>query len=208
MHYTRVMLLLASQLAATAGTATAMRSSVAAHDVALQAAPWAMPLCVAGVLVSGCLAGVASSARAALALLFAFTACESVLVGYATMQAPLVLVGVAGGGTALFFVACCVLVGFCKVDFGWLGGALLVGSFGVLMGGVLTLVVPSFALLSWLTACGVALFCGYVLYDLSMLVHRFGPDDAVVAALCLYADIVGLFVYVLQCLTLSDTSTS
>ena len=108
--YMRVMLLLAAQLAVTAGTASAMRACAPLRDASMQAAPWVMPLSIVGVIASGCFSGVTSSAGTALALLFTFTMCESILIGYATMQVPIGFVAIAAGGTALFFVASCVFV--------------------------------------------------------------------------------------------------
>ena len=47
---------------------------------------------------------------------------------------------------------------------------------------------------------GALLFCGYILYDTSLIVHHFGPDDYVVAAVTLYLDIVNLFLMLLDML--------
>ena len=35
-------------------------------------------------------------------------------------------------------------------------------------------------------------------YDTSLIVHNFGPDDYVIAAINLYLDIVNLFLYLLE----------
>ena len=47
---------------------------------------------------------------------------------------------------------------------------------------------------------GALLFSGYILYDTSVILHKLGPDDYIVAAINLYLDIVNLFLYLLQIL--------
>ena len=39
-------------------------------------------------------------------------------------------------------------------------------------------------------------FCGYILYDTSNLIHKYGVDDYVPAALELYLDVLNLFLKV------------
>jgi FtsH-binding integral membrane protein len=85
-------------------------------------------------------------------------------------------------------------------DFSWMGA--------YLYGGLCLLIVWSFIafLVGFQTGdlyaiIGSLLFCGYILYDTSNILHRYSPDDAVVAALELYLDIVNLFLYLLDLLT-------
>ena len=44
------------------------------------------------------------------------------------------------------------------------------------------------------------LFCGFILYDTSNLLHLYGPDDYVEASIALYLDIINLFLYLLEIL--------
>merc|ERR1711920_298973 len=77
-------------------------------------------------------------------------------------------------------------------DFSWMGGmmrwGLLASIFGI--GGGLVY-----------STCGALLFCGYILYDTHRVMEVYGPDDAIVAAIELYLDIVNLFMYLLQLLS-------
>ena len=47
---------------------------------------------------------------------------------------------------------------------------------------------------------GIVIFCGYVIYDVSMICQKLGYDDYIVAALELYLDIINLFLRILHVL--------
>ena len=47
---------------------------------------------------------------------------------------------------------------------------------------------------------GALIFCGYILYDTSVIIHHLGPDDYIMAAITLYLDIINLFLYMLEIL--------
>jgi FtsH-binding integral membrane protein len=47
---------------------------------------------------------------------------------------------------------------------------------------------------------GALLFCGYILFDTSMILHHYGPDDYIMAAIALYLDLINLFLYMLELL--------
>ena len=98
--------------------------------------------------------------------------------------------------TAAVFLSLTTYVHVTKKDFSWMGGALFAGLmilivwsfmsmlFGATFGGVGHTV---FALI------GALLFCGFILYDTSNLLHLYGPDDYVEASIALYLDIINLF---------------
>jgi FtsH-binding integral membrane protein len=86
-------------------------------------------------------------------------------------------------------------------DFGYLGRMLFFALIGLIVFGVIgffvhfgggTIVIYSLI--------GTAIFCGFVLYDVSNIKLRYGPDDYVVATLQLYLDFINIFWYVLQLL--------
>ena len=193
----RVFALLAVQLACTAGGVAAMRASEGTRDAVRAATPWLVPLSFAGSMACSCAIQCAESARGGLALLFAFTACETALLGALTLPvAQLPLLAAAACSVGLFAALAAVAD---RIDVvGWTGW-LLAGTAGLLVGGVVEVLLPSAALHGWLVAGGVALFGAWVVYDVSTMRHM-GPDDAIVATLNLYMDVIGLFVYVLQCL--------
>lgn len=85
-------------------------------------------------------------------------------------------------------------------DFQWMGGLLSMGLMGMLM----------FSFLGWIfgfhggivySLFGVVLFCGYILYDTQRVMKIYGPDDAIMASIELYLDILNLFLYILELLS-------
>lgn len=90
-------------------------------------------------------------------------------------------------------------------DFTWMGGMLTMSLFGLIFCGLIGalfgfsggIVVP---------IVGTIVFCGFILYDTSRILRVYGPDDAIIAAIELYLDIVNLFLYILEILSRSDNS--
>lgn len=86
-------------------------------------------------------------------------------------------------------------------DFGYLGRTLFWALIGLIVIGLIGLFVhwtQGFGLIYALA--GVAIFTGFVLYDVSNIKNRFGPNDYVIATVSLYLDFVNIFWYVLQIL--------
>ncbi len=103
--------------------------------------------------------------------------------------------------TAAVFVSLTTYVFVTKHDFSWMGAALTVG--------LVILILSSFMFMFFnfgsgarmvFSVGGALLFSGYILYDTSVILHKLGPDDYIVAAINLYLDIVNLFLYLLQIL--------
>ncbi|NXR06889.1 LFG4 protein, partial [Semnornis frantzii] len=47
-------------------------------------------------------------------------------------------------------------------------------------------------------AAGALLFCGFIIYDTHLLMHKLSPEEYIVAAINLYLDIVNLFIHLLN----------
>lgn len=115
--------------------------------------------------------------------------------GYLILQAFMITMG-AFGGLSLYALKS-------GQDFTWMGGmlsmalfALILTSFvGMLFGFSGGIVMP---------ILGCLIFCGYILYDTSRILRVYGPDDAIIAAIELYLDILNLFLYVLEILSRSE----
>ena len=140
-----------------------------------------------------------------LLLLMGFTLCEAYFLGvvgaeYASKQQDVLLL-CSVGWTLAIFAALSGYVHVTKRDMTFLEGGLTVGTL-VLVGMALFLaLMPQFALgRVLLSGCGVVIFCGYILYDTSTMLHYMTPDDAIMAAVQLYLDIVNLFMCLLQLL--------
>ncbi|MGC4001738.1 MAG: Bax inhibitor-1 family protein [Pirellulales bacterium] len=103
----------------------------------------------------------------------------------------------AGLITAVLFGGLSAIVFLTKADFSGLGKYLGFGCFalmavaviGMFMGPGLGLIVPGF---------GVALMCGYILYDTSNVMHHYSTKQYVAASLALFATLATLFYYVLR----------
>lgn len=47
---------------------------------------------------------------------------------------------------------------------------------------------------------GALLFCGFIIYDTHLLMHKLSPEEHVLASINLYLDIVNLFLHILRIL--------
>ncbi|XP_077231736.1 protein LIFEGUARD 2-like [Tasmannia lanceolata] len=86
-------------------------------------------------------------------------------------------------------------------DFGFLG-PFLFGSLTVLLVyGIIQIFFPlgKIAVMIY-GALGVILFSGYIVYDTDNLIKRFTYDEYICASICLYLDIVNLFIFLLTLL--------
>jgi FtsH-binding integral membrane protein len=87
-----------------------------------------------------------------------------------------------------------------KRDFSYLGGFLFVGITALIVAGIVMWFVHSTLLHTVYALGGVLLFCGYTLYDTSVIMNRLGPDEAVAGAVSLYLDFLNLFLFILNLL--------
>ena len=101
----------------------------------------------------------------------------------------------AFGTTAVIFGALAAFVTTTKKDLRWLGNYLFVGLFALIIWGLAGLF---FNMGGVPPLIGVLLFSGFILFDVSRLVHQFREDEYVVATLSLYLDFLNLFLFVLQ----------
>ena len=109
----------------------------------------------------------------------------------------------ASGLTALAFVALSAYVHITRKDFSFLSGMLFVGLIVVVVASLVGLFVPSQAYQMTIAAVSALLFCGYILYDTSDIIHG-GETNYIVAAMRLYLDILNLFLSLLRLLSRRD----
>lgn len=139
--------------------------------------------------------------------LAAFTLAESVSVGVvcAVHDSAVVLASfaVAAGLFALLSVAACAMRR--PLDHpAWVGVPLAL----LLTAAVFATFNMAVGPLPWMhvgvSVLGLLAVSGFVLYDTSQLMHRYGPDEAIQAALQLYLDAINLFLCGLQLLSGTD----
>jgi FtsH-binding integral membrane protein len=87
-----------------------------------------------------------------------------------------------------------------KKDFSYLGGFLCASLLALIIGGFVLMFFHSSMLSLLYSIGGIVIFCGYILYDTSQIIHRLGPDEAVGGAISLYLDFINLFMFILRLL--------
>jgi modulator of FtsH protease len=91
-----------------------------------------------------------------------------------------------------------------KEDFSFLYGALIVGTMGIFLSGLLLLFTGSPILHLVYGFAGVMLFSGYVLYDTSRVMQRYPPGAVIPACISLYWDVFILFLWILRILAMTS----
>jgi modulator of FtsH protease len=109
------------------------------------------------------------------------------------------IVGLAAGGTGIIFLTLAGIATTTKKDFSFMGKFLLVGIILLIVASLanIFLQIPAMALA--LSAIGVLLFSGFILYDVSRIVNG-GETNYVMATLSLYMSIYNLFTSLLHLL--------
>ena len=145
-----------------------------------------------------------------LILLLLFTIFQGYIVGFVCttyMSAGLgTLVACAFLATTTIFGLLSLYVHVTRIDLNYISGTLCAGLFALLFLGLVGVFMPTFIMQAVIAAFGIVIFSGFVLYDTSMMLHYMSVDDAIVASVQLYLDFVNLFLYILQCLSLSSAA--
>jgi modulator of FtsH protease len=89
-----------------------------------------------------------------------------------------------------------------RKNFSYLGAALSMGIWVILGAMILGIFLHSAAFHLAIASAGVLLFCGYILFDTSRILHE-PDDDPIGAALRLFLDVVNLFVFLVRILASS-----
>jgi len=197
----RVAFLLASALILTAGAA--------AWAAQAQLSPALfMPLAI-GTIVCAFAIGAASRSNPALGmvLLYVLSALEGLLIG--PMLGAIargfaqgsMIIGEAASLSAILVAGLGSYAWISNKDFGSLGKALFWALLGLIVVGLIGMFVSMGGFGSLLYALvGTVIFCGFVLYDVSNIKLRYGPQDAVAATVALYLDFLNLFLFLLRIL--------
>ncbi|GAB1604485.1 protein lifeguard 1-like [Argonauta hians] len=131
-------------------------------------------------------------------MLYIFTLCEGVLLGFISSFYSQDAVMMAVGVTALVSVALTLFAFQTKWDFTTMGGMLFVFLIVLIIFGFLCMIIPN-RMTSLVYSCAAALlFSLYLVYDTQLMLggkHRYSlsPEEYIFAALNLYIDIVQIF---------------
>ena len=109
------------------------------------------------------------------------------------------LIGVAAGGTGVIFFTLAGIATVTRKDFGFMQNFLFVGLVLLVIASIANLffAIPAASLA--ISAVAILLFSGYILYDVSRIIHG-GETNYVMATMSLYLDIYNIFVHLLNLL--------
>ncbi|MBM3350934.1 MAG: BAX inhibitor (BI)-1/YccA family protein [Betaproteobacteria bacterium] len=109
------------------------------------------------------------------------------------------IVGLAAGGTGVILFTLASVATTTKKDFSFMGKFLLVGIILLIVASLANIFLQIPAMTLALSAIGVILFSGFILFDVSRIVNG-GETNYVMATLSLYMSIYNLFTSLLQLL--------
>ena len=109
------------------------------------------------------------------------------------------LIAMAAGGTGAIFFTLAGIATVTKKDFGFLGKFLFIGLVVVLLAMLANVFFQIPALALTVSAVAILIFSGYILYDISQIVHG-GETNYISATLNVYLDVYNIFVHLLNIL--------
>ncbi|KAL5459894.1 hypothetical protein EMCRGX_G033282 [Ephydatia muelleri] len=133
-------------------------------------------------------------------LLLAFTVLESVSLGTIVTYYDQSTVFEAFFITAVVFMALTSYTMQSKYDFSTWGASLFSFLLVLIVAGLFQLIFGGGPFEMVLSVGGALLFCGYIIFDTHLIMHKLSPEDYIVASVNLYLDVINLFLYVLRIL--------
>ncbi|MBE3550530.1 MAG: Bax inhibitor-1 family protein [Brockia lithotrophica] len=135
--------------------------------------------------------------------LYAFTAVTGFALAFPVYAYVSVLggqlVAAAAGITAVSFLVLSAYASRAESDFSFLGGFLLAGTIGLVLVGLLGLFLPMGPLVNYVyTIGGIAIFTGWILYDISQYRNGIPARDLPMAVVSVFLDVVNLFLFILR----------
>ncbi|XP_064021968.1 protein lifeguard 4 [Pogoniulus pusillus] len=133
-------------------------------------------------------------------LLFGFTLLEALTVGIAVSFYDASVVFQAFLLTTAVFLGLTAYTSQSKRDFSRFGAGLFTCLWILILSCFLRLFFYNDTVELVFAAAGALLFCGFIIYDTHLLMHKLSPEEYIVAAINLYLDIVNLFIHLLNSL--------
>jgi modulator of FtsH protease len=100
--------------------------------------------------------------------------------------------------TAVTFTGLTAVVFLTGRNFGFMGKFLFMAMLAFLVAWLVGIFFAGPGFQFWMAAVGAILFCGFILYDTSRVVHEYGPRNLVIpAVIALFLDIYNLFLMLL-----------
>ncbi|XP_068017044.1 protein lifeguard 4 [Melanerpes formicivorus] len=133
-------------------------------------------------------------------LLFGVTLLEAVTVAFAVSFYDLSIVLQAFILTTAVFLGLTAYTLQSKRDFSRLGGGLFTCLWILILSCFLRMFFFNETVELVFAAAGALLFCGFIIYDTHLLMHRLSPEEYILAAINLYFDFINLFLHLLHLL--------
>ncbi|NXI39389.1 LFG4 protein, partial [Galbula dea] len=131
-------------------------------------------------------------------LLFGFTLLEALTVGITVSFYDVSTVVQAFILTTAVFLGLTAYTLQSKRDFSKFGASLFACLWILIFSGLLRLFFYSETTDLVFAAVGALLFCGFIIYDTHLLMHKLSPEEYILAAINLYLDILNLFLHLLR----------
>ncbi|XP_016298627.1 protein lifeguard 4-like [Sinocyclocheilus anshuiensis] len=133
-------------------------------------------------------------------LLLGFTLLESLSVATAVTFYEYSIVLQAFVLTSAVFLGLTAYTFQSKRDFSKLGASLFAGLWILIIASFMRLFFYNDTMELVFAGAGALLFCGFIIFDTHLLMHKLSPEEHVLASINLYLDIVNLFIYILRIL--------
>ncbi|XP_010560256.1 PREDICTED: protein lifeguard 4 [Haliaeetus leucocephalus] len=133
-------------------------------------------------------------------LLFGFTLLEALTVAITVSFYDVSIVLQAFILTTAVFLGLTAYTLQSKRDFSKFGAGLFACLWILIFSGFLRLFFYSETMELVFAAAGALLFCGFIIYDTHLLMHKLSPEEYILAAINLYLDIINLFLHLLRLL--------
>ncbi|KAL7740619.1 hypothetical protein ACLKA6_009501 [Drosophila palustris] len=159
-------------------------------------------------LVLFCFLAVARKVPINYILLILCTLCMSLMVSVACMSYDPMQILSAVGITVAVCLSLALFAAFAPWDFTGCGPFLCILMIVLVLLGVVNIFVRN-RTLTWIIVCvGILLFSMYLVYDIQMMVgghkNEYSEEDYIIAALCIYIDVIQMFLFILMLLGLLD----
>ncbi|XP_039625650.1 protein lifeguard 4 [Polypterus senegalus] len=133
-------------------------------------------------------------------LLLGFTLSEAVTVATAVTFYEHVIVLQAFVLTVAVFLGLTAYTLQSKRDFSKLGAGLFACLWILIIASFMRLFFHSDTMDLLFSAAGALVFCGFIIYDTHLLMHKLSPEEYILASINLYLDIINLFLHLLRLL--------
>ena len=161
-----------------------------------------MPLFIAQIVMIFVAMGVRRKPYWNVAALFGFTGLSGLTLGPVMLVYDAAVIQEALLLTLVIFGSLTMYVMISKKDFSFLSGFLITGLVVVIIGSLLNVFLFQSPMGEFvISAGGVVLFSGFILYDTSNILRNYDVRDYTSATLALYLDVLNLFLFLLRLLS-------